>query len=151
VKNSTSDLLMNNCDEFIYYDDLARASDTTVARRRRPARKKAASAKSPDRPASAAAKVPSEDTAAGDQERRDEAVDLMMETAEALLAERSGQVWGSMVKQTLKRRRPGFNESYYGFRSFSDLLEEAADRGLLSLELDERSGGYVVRALRHDD
>ena len=71
--------------------------------------------------------------------------------SEALLAERSGQVWGSMVKQTLKRRRPGFNESYYGFHSFSDLLNEAAERGLLELELDERSGGYVVRALHHDD
>jgi hypothetical protein len=56
-----------------------------------------------------------------------------------------------MVKQTLKRRRPGFNESFYGFRSFSDLLEEAEDRDLLDLELDERSGGYLIRAVRHED
>ena len=146
VKNSTSDLLMNNCDEFIYYDDLARASDTTTARRKRPARKKPT-------PAQTAAKA---EAAAGasmakDQDRRDEAIDLVTETAEALLAERSGQLWGSMVKQTLKRRHPGFNESYYGFRSFSDLLDEVAERGLLELELDERSGGYVIRAFHHDD
>jgi len=151
VKNSTSDLLMNNCDEFIYYDDLARASDSTTQRRRRPARRKAAPSRTPDKAETVAGKGPAPDDAARDQDRRDEAIDLVMETAEALLAERSGQVWGSMVKQTLKRRRPGFNESYYGFRSFSDLLEEAAERGLLEVEFDERSGGYVVRSLHHDD
>jgi hypothetical protein len=91
------------------------------------------------------------DETAKDQDRRDEAIDLVMETAEALLSERGGQVWGSVVKQTLKRRRPGFSESYYGFRSFSDLLDEAAERGLLELELDERSGGYLIRALRDGD
>jgi len=70
-----------------------------------------------------------------------------METAEALYAERGDRdkLWGSMVKQALKRRRPGFNERYYGVRSFSDLLEEAERRGLIGLSLDERSGGYVVQ------
>jgi hypothetical protein len=56
-----------------------------------------------------------------------------------------------MVKQTLKRRRPGFNETFYGFRSFSDLLEEAEDRGVLDLESDQRSGGYVIRAVSRDE
>jgi uncharacterized protein (TIGR00288 family) len=82
-------------------------------------------------------------------ERRQEAVDLAVETVEALLAERGAddKIWGSMVKQTLKRRRPGFAESYYGFRSFNEVLEEARDRGLLALEHDEKSGGYVIQLL----
>ncbi len=76
-----------------------------------------------------------------------EGINLALETAAALNAERGDQekLWGSMVKQALKRRRPGFNESYYGFESFSKLLEEAQARGQLELELDERSGGYIIR------
>ena len=87
------------------------------------------------------------------EELAQEGIDLVIETAEALYAERGerGNLWGSMVKQTLKRRRPGFNESVYGFRSFSDLLEEAQNRGELSLELDEKSGGYIIRALTRAD
>ena len=71
----------------------------------------------------------------------------MLDTLEALVDERGEDdtIWGSMVKQALKRRKPGFNESYYGFRSFNQLLEEARSRGLLDLERDEKSGGYVVR------
>ncbi len=145
VKNSTSDLLMNNCDEFIFYDDLVLASASTKSRQRRPARKKAATEKKP------AKKTPGPDEADQDADGRDEAIDLVLETAEALFAERGDPVWGSMIKQTLKRRRPGFNETFFGFRSFSDLLEDAEDRGLLDLEMDERSGGYVVRAVRRDD
>ena len=78
--------------------------------------------------------------------RTQEALELVMETLEALAEERGSEdkIWGSMVKQTLKRRRPGFNESYYGFRSFNRLLEEAASRGLLKLEPDEKSGGYII-------
>ena len=149
VKNSTSDLLMNNCDEFIFYDDLVRASDTTKSRRRRPAKKKAAAT---SKPATASAAKASSPKAAGkDLDGIDEAIDLVVETAEALFAERGDQVWGSMVKQTLKRRRPGFNESFYGFQSFSELLEEAEDRGFLDLEADQRSGGYVIRAVRRED
>ena len=66
---------------------------------------------------------------------------------DALVEERGEEetIWGSMVKQALKRRKPGFNESYYGFRAFSDLLEEAAKRKLVTLERDEKSGGYLVR------
>ncbi len=145
VKNSTSDLLMNNCDEFIFYDDLVRASASTKSRRRRPARKKAAAEKKP------AKETAVREEAGKDADRRDEAIDLVLETAEALFAEGVDQVWGSMVKQTLKRRRPGFNETFYGFRSFSDLLEEIEDRELLDLEPDERSGGYVIRAVRRED
>ncbi len=144
VKNSTSDLLMNNCDEFIFYDDLVRASDSTKSRRRRPAKKKAAAEKKPSKTAA------TEEEARKEADRSDEAIDLVLETAEALFAEGADQVWGSMVKQTLKRRRPGFNETFYGFRSFSDLLEEAEDRGWLDIESDERSGGYVIRAVRRE-
>ena len=78
-----------------------------------------------------------------------EAIDLVIEITEALSAERGdgAKLWGSMIKQTLKRRRPGFNESFYGFESFSDLLEEAAKRKQLDLERDEKSGGYIVRGI----
>ncbi|MBT6666481.1 MAG: NYN domain-containing protein, partial [Gammaproteobacteria bacterium] len=71
-------------------------------------------------------------------------------TAEALIKERGDGVFGSMVKQTLKRRHPGFSESFYGFRSFGDLLEEAQSRGIVTMELDERSGGYVIRNVSRD-
>jgi uncharacterized protein (TIGR00288 family) len=155
VKNSTSDLLMNNCDEFIFYDDLVRVSDSTKSRRS-PAKKKVAAEKptadkAPAKTAAPAARAPGGEERSKEADRRDEALDLVLETAEGLFAERSGQVWGSMVKQTLKRRSPGFSESFYGFRSFSDLLEEAEERGLLELELDERSGGYLIRPVRRDD
>jgi len=137
VKNSSSDLLIANCDEFIYYDDLVRESEreSKRARRRAPATKKSADAAS--QPA-----VPK--TA---QDKQQEAFELVLSTIEALQAERGEEekIWGSMVKQALKRRRPGFNESYYGFSSFSDLLEEARARGLLTLEPDEKSGGHIVR------
>ena len=141
VKNSTSDLLMNNCDEFIFYDDLVRASDTTKSRKRGGTKKPAGEAKTPQKAETSrtSAKAPADDKNGGSE---DEAIELVMETAEALSAERGDPIWGSMVKQTLKRRRPGFSESYYGFRAFA---EEAEDRGLLNLELDERSGGYLIR------
>ncbi|MGH8686348.1 MAG: NYN domain-containing protein [Burkholderiales bacterium] len=132
VKNSSSDLLISNCDEFIYYDDLVREDEA----KRRAARKRRES-----RPAG----VPKE-AAAGD-DKKQEAFDLVLETVQALVAERGEgeRIWGSMVKQALKRRKPGFNESYYGFKAFSDLLEELRERKLLALELDEKSGGYLIR------
>ena len=82
-----------------------------------------------------------------DEYRMQEAFELVLSTIDGMLAERGEdeRIWGSMVKQTLKRRHPGFNESYYGFRSFNKLLEEAEARRLLTLELDEKSGGYLVR------
>jgi uncharacterized protein (TIGR00288 family) len=141
VKSSSSDLLIANCDEFIYYDDLVRKKQV----RKRPARKAPAG-----RSAASSAKEPKEDKDA--EERTQAALDLIMETLEALSEERGSEekVWGSLVKQTLKRRRPGFTESYYGFRSFNRLLEEAAARGLLELDPDEKSGGYIIR-LSHQE
>ena len=134
VKNSTSDLLVNNCDEFIFYDDL-------VAERRSPRRRQRGKGRGKSGVA-----TPKEQPAPAPDDPAQEAIDLVLQTAEAIYAERGdrAKLWGSMIKQTLKRRRPGFNESAYGFGSFNDLLEEAQTRGLLSLELDERSGGYVI-------
>jgi uncharacterized protein (TIGR00288 family) len=136
VKSSTSDLLIASCDEFIYYDDLVRQEE----RSRRTSRKKA---HAPEHTHAA----PPRGGGSTEEERRQEAYDLVLATIDALLEERGAEdrLWGSMVKQTLKRRRPGFNESYYGFRSFNQLLEEAAHRGLLGIERDERSGGYIVQ------
>ncbi|HIP77896.1 MAG TPA: NYN domain-containing protein [Kiloniellaceae bacterium] len=151
VKNSTSELLMNSCDEFIFYDDLVRASGSAKAQRKRPAAKKVAAGKKQGKKSAPAKKAGRAESAEKEPDRRDEAIDLLLETADALFVERGDRVWGSMIKQTLKRRRPGFNESYFGFRSFSDLLEEAEERGLLDLEMDERSGGYVIRAVHRGD
>ncbi len=133
VKNSSSDLLIANCDEFIYYDDLVREEE----QKRRAQRKRREGQKS----SGAAGAAP-----AG-EEKVQEALDLVLETLSALIAERGEgeRIWGSMVKQALKRRKPGFNETYYGFRAFSDLLEEAEKRKLLTLERDEKSGGYLLR------
>jgi uncharacterized protein (TIGR00288 family) len=144
VKSSTSDLLMNNCDEFIFYDDLARDEESSRQRKRKAPVKKKSAAKKSSATQSEAAKP--------EEEKIDEAISLVMETAEALYAERDDRdkLWGSMVKQALKRRRPGFNERYYGVRSFSDLLEEAERRGLIGLSLDERSGGYLIQKLDQD-
>jgi uncharacterized protein (TIGR00288 family) len=143
VKKSTSDLLVSACDEFIYYDDLVREQKA-----RRPARKK--SAKGSPSASGEGRSAPSplgEGRGEGEADRIQEALDLVLETVEALIEERGEDetIWGSMVKQTLKRRKPGFNETFYGFRSFNQLLEEARARHLLDLERDEKSGGYVVR------
>ena len=137
VKQSTSDLLISNCDEFIFYDDLVSGSDlgnanTAAAKKTRKTSKKVRK------------KAPRKK-----QDPAQDAIDLVVDTARALNAERDGdaRLWGSMIKQALKRRRPGFNESSFGFSSFSDLLEEAARRDQLTLERDEKSGGYIVRAV----
>jgi len=137
VKSSTSDLLIANCDEFIFYDDLVRET----AKPRRPRRK------APVKKAGRKSRVKTED------DKQQEALDLVVETIEALFKERGEQekVWGSMVKQTLKRRKPGFDETYHGFRTFGQLLEEAQARGLLTLQLDEKSGGYIIKELTSED
>lgn len=136
VKKSTSDLLISNCDEFIFYDDLVRDS------RRKP---------KPARPTAKAPAVKADvktDHKEDDEKRemkRQEALNLVLETVEAIFNERGERkVWGSMVKQTLRRRKPGFNESYYGFRNFNQLLEEAEKRKLLILEKDQTSGGFII-------
>ena len=96
---------------------------------------------------------PKKTAAETEEEKKQEALDLVLETVEDLFEERGDEekVWGSMVKQALKRRKPGFNESYHGFRSFAKLLEEAEARGLLVLEHDEKSGGHIIRNYAHDD
>ena len=82
------------------------------------------------------------------EDKKREAWDLVVETYEALVEERGEgeNIWGSMIKQTLKRRKPGFSESYYGFRSFGQLLEEAGASGILQLERDEKSGGFIIKS-----
>src|SRR5690606_8794420 len=140
VKSSTSDLLIANCDEFIYYDDLVRESEKKKQRTRRRHTKHTSTA---------AAKEPTkaEKAEKTEEDRKQEVFDLVLDTIDALAEERDQdeKIWGSMVKQTLKRRNPGFNESYYGFRTFSELLEEAQQRKLLTLEPDQKSGGYIIK------
>ena len=136
VKNSSSDLFIKNCDEFIYYDDLVRTTpkkkvitNTRVAKR---TTRKAAPKKT--------------DQKTGEGPTIEEALDQVIDTFEALSEERSGDeaIWGSMIKQALKRRNPGFNERAHGFRSFNEVLLEAESKGLVRLEADEKSGGYTV-------
>jgi hypothetical protein len=200
VASSTSDLLIANCDEFIYYDDLVRADAAKKPPRRRSrkvadgqaaAGEKAAAGEPPAEPAGEEAEAPKRKTRARGGRRKtgkteeaaatpetpegeepatlapeeqasladDDAADaaaratkglaLIMDTFAAMLDDRDGdqKIWGSMVKQTLRRRRPGFNERFYGFRSFNAMLEDAAARGWLSLEKDSRSGGYILHPL----
>jgi len=132
VKNSTSDLFINNCDEFIYYDDLVR-KETPKTRQR-------------IAPVESAIKTVKDANKGPDLV---EALDLVVETLDAVTEERgvNEPIWGSMIKQAIKRRHPGFNERAHGFRSFNDLLAEAQKRGLLKLQADEKSGGYTVRAV----
>ena len=168
VKSSTSDLLIANCDEFIYYDDLVRKEEQRRGRRKTAGAATAPSKTAPasqGRPASAAPPAveatespptPEADASHGrrtssrkktDAEKKQEAFELVLATIDALTEERDegDKIWGSMIKQTLKRQRPGFNEIYHGFRSFNQLLEEAQARKLLEIEKDEKSGGYVVK------
>jgi len=134
VKNSTSDLFINNCDEFLYYDDLVRGKPTRGRKRSATA---VAASPEPAAEAGETAKTKTLPVA--------EAMDVVMATLEAVAEEREGDdIWGSLIKQTIKRRNPGFSERAYGFRSFNDLLLEAQKRGLLKLEADDKSGGYVV-------
>jgi len=141
VKNSTSDLFLNNCDEFIYYDDLVRKEPSKVRRR---------SASTASRPSAQTADSAPAENAPAENKGPDltDALDLVVETLEAVTEERGENepIWGSMIKQAIKRRHPGFNERAYGFRSFNDLLADAQKRGLLTLRADEKSGGYTVRA-----
>jgi uncharacterized LabA/DUF88 family protein len=117
VKNSTSDLLIENCDEFIFYEDLVRGQQ---------------------RPLPAIANVP---------EKVQECFALLVDSVLALQRENKEILWGSMVKETMKRKKPSFNETYYGFRTFSHLLEDAQRRGIVVLRKDQRSGSYIVEDL----
>ncbi|HEX5053612.1 MAG TPA: NYN domain-containing protein [Planctomycetota bacterium] len=155
VKNSTSDLLIANCDEFIFYDDLVRekpARQRGRGKKAAPAAGSAAPAASSGGAASAPSTSANGGAKRGGEDRMQEALELILETIEALSNERGedGKIWGSMVKQALKRRKPGFNETYYGFRSFNDLLEEAEARHMLDLVPSDVSGAYLVRLVRDE-
>ncbi len=129
VRNSTSDLFINNCDEFIFYDDLVSKPRANVRKRS----------------AAAATSGPAEERS----EARDlsEALEFVVTTLEAVKEERAENepIWGSMIKQAIKRQHPAFSERMYGFRSFNELLAEGQRRGLLMLDADDKSGGYTVR------
>ncbi len=135
VKDSTSDLLSANCDEFIFYDDLVRVQE---------AKKKQAAKKAPAKVKAETAK-PTEVKVEDD--KKQEAMDFLVETVEGLISERGSdeKLWGSMVKTTMQRRKPGFNESFYGYRSFRDLMEDAQKNKLVVLVKDEKSGQYTIR------
>ncbi|MDR8731099.1 NYN domain-containing protein [Burkholderia pseudomultivorans] len=139
VKKSTSDLLVANCDEFIFYDDLVREQQRALAKREQ------------QRAGNGGAKRPDEPSRKPELEmRRAEAIALAVETFDALASERDdvGKIWASVLKSAIKRRKPDFNESYYGFRAFGNLLDEAQARGLLEVGRDDKSGAFVSRA-RH--
>src|ERR1035437_5649032 len=150
VKNSTADLFINNCDEFLYYDDLVRAAPRP--RRRSAAHPAAAPAKTSD----GEAKAPEGEAKPAESEGKvppgpavTDGFDLVMKTLEAISAERGADdlTYGSMIKQAIKRRHPGFNERAYGFRSFNDMLLEMQKRNMLKLDPDKKSGGYTVIAV----
>ncbi|MBC8751160.1 uncharacterized LabA/DUF88 family protein [Paraburkholderia sp. WC7.3g] len=143
VQQSTSDLLIANCDEFFFYDDLVRESQRAVARRessRQQQSAQQAAKRTPDEEKT----PPKEDL----EKRRSKAVEIAVQTFDALASERgdSGKIWASVLKNAIKRRKPDFNETYYGFRAFGNLLEEAQARGLLEFGRDEKSGAYVYRS-----
>lgn len=139
VKHSTSDLLIANCDEFIFYDDLVREIKRTEARRH-------------PREAQSARRSPEEESRRREEieSRKSQAIEMAVSTFDALVAERgdSGKIWASVLKEAIKRRKPDFSESYYGFRTFGNLLEEAQTRGLLEFGRDDKSGAYVYRSIR---
>ncbi len=137
VRNSTSDLLIANCDEFIFYDDLVRENQRSQARRERP-ETQAPTRRSPDE------EKRRKDELEG---RRRAGIELALQTFDALVSERgdTGKIWASVLKEAIKRRKPDFSESNYGFRAFGNLLEEAQARGLLSFGRDDKSGAYVYR------
>ena len=144
VKKSTSDLLIANCDEFIYYDDLVREQPKRQAQPRKGEGKAAEGKAAPAR---------KDEGGAPGGGKKQEAFDLVLETIDDMIDERGPEetLWGSMVKQAIKRRKPGFSEGYYGYRSFNHLLEELEDKGLIDLERDDKSGGYTIRSVAPDD
>ncbi|MEX3956943.1 NYN domain-containing protein [Trinickia sp. EG282A] len=141
VKNSTSELLVANCDEFIFYDDLVREQQRALAKR-----EMRDSGSPPAKRAADEDKHPLQEMEA----RKAKAIAIAVETFEALASERgeSGKIWASVLKSAIKRRKPDFSESYYGFRAFGNLLDEAQARGLLEVGRDDKSGAFVYRATR---
>jgi len=134
VKSSTSELLISNCDEFIYYDDLAQA-----AQRTQPKRKQAKRAADP--PKDGRKEVDSK------EDRKEEARDRVVEVLDSIEQDYD-PVWGSLLKQVIRRVYPGFSEDYYGYGSFSELLEDAADNDLIDLEFDHERRNYQVSLVK---
>src|SRR4051812_23841156 len=131
VRQSSSQLFINNCDEFIYYDDLVRGQSA------------------PKKPAASAAAAPKASRSKDGGPTRDKALTLLAKTLEALRAERGEdyQIHGSLMKQAMKRQNPGFNEQAHGFKAFNDLLHEAEKQGLLKLKADKQAGSYTVQSV----
>ncbi|MBW2697522.1 MAG: NYN domain-containing protein [Deltaproteobacteria bacterium] len=158
VKESTSNLLISNCDEFIYYDDLVRALEKGSQKRERGQKRRADRAgdrksdkpDKPDKPDKSGKKEAPKRAARqepdGSAERKPEAMDMLLEIVESLTQDYD-QIWGSMIKQTIRRVYPGFNESYLGYRNFAELIEHAQDEGYIELDFDESRGNYRVRLL----
>src|SRR5215210_22375 len=114
VKNSSSDLLIDNCDEFIFYEDLVRGTQKTPP------------------------------TVAFKDKKQAEVFKLLIDSIKALMRENKEILWGSMVKQTMQRKKPTFNEEYYGYNTFSDLLEDAQNNNIIKIKKDIKSGSYVI-------
>lgn len=155
VKNSTSDLLVENCDEFIYYDDLVREKPGKPRKKKkrkgtgRGGEQRAAASADGTQPAADQAAPPAEPAEPESppktvEERKLEALEMVLDTADRLFRDRDDNLWGSMVKQTIKRKRPTFSETFHGYRNFTQLLLDAQSRGLLEIKKDTRSGGYLV-------
>jgi uncharacterized LabA/DUF88 family protein len=140
VRQSTSDLLIANCDEFIFYDDLVRETRQVEAKREKNGKTQTGSKRA----------TPDENNRNREEQeaRKSEAIEMAIETFDALISERgdSGKIWASVLKNAIKRRKPDFNEGNYGFRTFGALLEEAQARGQLQLSRDDKSGTYVYRS-----
>lgn len=137
VKAASSRLLMDNCDEYIFYDDLVRQQQRQHKKKGGRSTKSSSSSKS---------KTPTKSgsTEADETGSREEAQDIVLDTVEALFRERDENLWGSHVKQVIKRKKPHFSEGFYGYRSFNDLLEDSSKLGLLEIEKDAKSGGYII-------
>ena len=143
VKNSTSGLLMGSCDEFLYYDDLAKAADVKAGKRAEKQKAKPATAKKKASKTKAAAKSKAEGSVNDDGA---DAIDHMLDVLENLSKDHDA-VWGSMIKQALRRVHPDFDETASGYRNFAELLQAAEREGVVKLEYDERRGNYKVDLL----
>jgi uncharacterized protein (TIGR00288 family) len=143
VKESTSDLLISNCDEFIYYEDIVRKAARRKPKKQAQQKKEGGEGNGNGNGAGSGRRA---------EDRAQKAFDLVLETLDDITSERGEEsnVWGSMVKQAIKRRKPSFSESYHGFRSFGMLLEEMEKKDLLKLQHDDKSGGYIITEYTSD-
>jgi uncharacterized protein (TIGR00288 family) len=146
VKNSTSGLLMGSCDEFLYYDDLAQAADLKAGKRAEKS-KKSPDAKKKSSKSKASSKSKESDSSVADDEA--DGIDLMLEILESLSKDYDA-VWGSMIKQALRRVHPDFNETSAGYRNFTELLQDAEKEGCVKLDYDEQRGNYRVSLVDED-